>query len=76
LEVGVFDSRRPFREATSDFQFAGAVAEFGVVLRDSPHKGQATLEEVIGIAEQNRGKDSLGYREFIRLARSAQGLKR
>jgi Ca-activated chloride channel family protein len=34
-------------EPSLDFRFATAVAELGMILRDSPHKGRASLDAVI-----------------------------
>ena len=57
---------------SADFQFASAVAEFGMVLRDSKHKGKASMEAVIARAERTRAEDEYGYRaEFVRLAKRA-----
>ena len=59
--------------ADKDFQFAAAVAEFGMVLRESPHKGQAKLEGVLARAESSRGEDKFGYRtEFLSLVHKAK----
>jgi Ca-activated chloride channel family protein len=56
--------------------FASAVAEFGMLLRDSPHKANASFDALIARARQFRGTDAEGYRaEFIRLADLASGLK-
>ena len=58
-----------------DFAFATAVAEFGMVLRDSPHKGKSSMDSVIVRAERSRGEDENGYRaEFVRLATAARDL--
>ena len=52
----------------ADFQFAAAVAAFGMLLRNSEHKGDATLDAVEEIARASRGKDQHGYRaEFLEL---------
>ena len=56
-----------------DLMFASAVAEFGMVLRDSPHKGKSSLDSAIVRAERTRGEDEYGYRaEFVRLATRAR----
>jgi Ca-activated chloride channel family protein len=56
-----------------DFLFASAVAELGMVLRDSPHKGKSSLEDVIARAERAKGEDAFGYRaEFVSMARMAR----
>jgi len=57
--------------------FAAAVAEFGMLLRRSPYKGDATWAEVVRMAQQHRGSDPDGYRaEFSRLADLAGALDR
>ena len=54
--------------ASPDTQFAAAVAEFGMLLRNSKHKGRATYAEVAALAPAMRGEDMEGYREeLIRL---------
>jgi Ca-activated chloride channel family protein len=55
--------------ATSDdFRFAAAVAAFGMVLRESEHRGRATVQQVLTLARGARGRDAEGYRaEFIRM---------
>jgi Ca-activated chloride channel family protein len=65
----------PGRAATADFQFQAAVAEFGLLLRQSEHRGAASLRHVIEVARGAVGTDSDGYRaEFVRLAQAAQSL--
>ncbi len=55
--------------STSDnFRFATAVAQFGMLLRNSEFKGTATYETVISQAAGSIGKDEEGYRtEFVKL---------
>ena len=65
----------PVRPST-DFRFATAVAGFGMLLRDSPHAGDYTLKDVIGLAEQSQNPDPRGYRgEFIRLVETVGDLR-
>ncbi len=53
-----------------DLAFAAAVAGFGMLLRESEHRGTLTLADVIRLADGSRGPDPDGYRaEFVRLAR-------
>jgi Ca-activated chloride channel family protein len=62
-------------DPSTDFRFAAAVAEFGMMLRDSPYRGKATFEQVLSLAEAGRGADTDGDRaEFISLVRSMQGI--
>ena len=49
------------------------MAEFGMILRDSKYRGNATVEDVVSLASGARGTDPDGYRaEFIRLVQSAR----
>jgi Ca-activated chloride channel family protein len=58
-----------------DLRFASAVAEFGLLLRDSEHKGQASYRQVLELAKSARGKDIEGYRaEFVKLVEAASQL--
>ena len=58
---------------SENFRFAAAVAEFGMLLRDSEHKGKATYSSVITLAESAKGEDAEGYRaEFVRLVKATQ----
>jgi len=62
-------------ELTENLGFASAVAEFGMLLRGSEHKGQATWSTVRDLALRYRGSDPDGYRaEFIRLVDLAAAL--
>ena len=62
-------------EPSDDFRFQSAVAEFGLLLRDSKHKGDAHWSRVITTAQYALGKDPGGYRaEFVRLAEAASAV--
>ena len=66
-----------FAAAPGDVKFAAAVAEFGMILRDSEYKGNGSLQQVLEWAQQGKGADTNGYRaDFIELVRKAQALKR
>ncbi|SHN42903.1 von Willebrand factor type A domain-containing protein [Chitinophaga sp. CF418] len=59
--------------APEDFRMATAVADFGLLLRNSEHKGNATWDQVLKLAGNARGTDEEGYRaEFIQLVKKAQ----
>ncbi len=69
------DSGASFASASPDLKFAAAVAEFGMLLRDSEHKGNGSLGAVLEWAQEGKGSDPNGYRAgFIELVRKAQGL--
>jgi Ca-activated chloride channel family protein len=70
------DNGSSFENAAPDLKFAAAVAEFGMLLRDSQYKGKGTVGAVIEWAEEGKGADRAGYRAgFIEMARKAQSLK-
>lgn len=67
---------KPTRHSSSNFQFASAIAEFGMLLRDSKQKGNASWEKAINLARNSRASDQEGYRgEMIRLMETAKSLK-
>ena len=77
LERAVVDDGKQFANASADFKFAAAVAEFGMLLRDSEFKGSGTLGAVLQWAQEGKSADTNGYRAgFLELVRKAQVLKR
>lgn len=73
--VAIKDDPKDIKATSADFRFAAAVAEFGMLLRESQFKQGATYEQVISLAKDAKGEDEDGYRsEFVRLARSAKSL--
>jgi Ca-activated chloride channel family protein len=65
----------PGREMSANLRFSSAVAAFGMLLRDSEHKGSASWTQVIDLARGAVGPDPEGHRtEFLVLARNAQTL--
>jgi Ca-activated chloride channel homolog len=64
-------------ELSANVGFAAAVAEFGMVLRQSEHRGSSTLQDAAEMARRFRGADHDGYRaEFVRLVELANSLPR
>lgn len=60
-------------ETTDRFRFSAAVAEFGMILRESKYRGDASVADVISLATGARGTDPDGYRaEFIRLVQATR----
>ncbi|PSL29025.1 YfbK domain-containing protein [Chitinophaga ginsengisoli] len=63
---------KDIRQATEDFRMAAAVATFGLLLRNSAHKGQATYGSALLLAQEAKGDDTEGYRaEFIQMIKKA-----
>jgi Ca-activated chloride channel family protein len=69
-------SNRP-SQMTANVGFASAVAEFGMLLRESPARGQASFQSASARARKFLGDDEEGYRgEFVRLVDRAATLRR
>ena len=63
------------RAMSRNLGFASAVAEFGMLLTDSEHRGRASFESTVARARMFLGSDLEGYRaEFVRLVDRAAGL--
>jgi Ca-activated chloride channel family protein len=73
LSQTVVDQGGKFQNASEDFRFAAAVAAWGLILRDSPFKGTATLRAVEETARASLGPDTHAWRhDFVGLvARSS-----
>jgi Ca-activated chloride channel homolog len=66
-----------FEKASENMRFAAAVAQFGLLLRESEFKGQATYEAVLKTAANAMQSDSEGYRkEFLELVKTAERLEK
>ncbi|MCG3149688.1 MAG: hypothetical protein PCFJNLEI_03153 [Verrucomicrobiae bacterium] len=77
LTAALKNSGLRWRTASDDFQFAAAVATFGMVLRDSPQKSESNLNLAFELATAGRGRDANGYRsEFADLVKRAGELSR
>jgi Ca-activated chloride channel family protein len=75
LVIPVLESTVDFALASDNFRFSAAVAEFGMLLRNSRHMGDASWDQVLRMAKGAMGTDHEGYRhEFINLVRTAQAL--
>jgi Ca-activated chloride channel homolog len=67
----VIDDNKPLASASDNFKFSAAVAEFGLLLRNSEFKENGNYQQVISLAKSSKGKDVNGYRaEFISLVSS------
>jgi Ca-activated chloride channel family protein len=59
---------QPDVAADEDWRFAAAVAEFGMILRNSPNRGEASIDQVKSLAGDALGADPYGLRaEFLDL---------
>jgi len=77
IQRSAVDNGKQFASASPDFKFAAAVAEFGMLLRESEFKGNGTLGAVLEWAQEGKGTDANGYRAgFLELVRKAEAFKR
>ncbi len=75
LEFPAVDNGLALAKASGNFVWSAAVAEFGMLLRDSKYKGCATFASVAKRARSARGPDREGYRaEFLALVSTAESL--
>ncbi|HEY0668336.1 MAG TPA: von Willebrand factor type A domain-containing protein [Sphingobacteriaceae bacterium] len=73
IQTSLKDDPKTLSQASDDFKFASAVAELGLLLRNSDFKQQSSYEDLIDMAKKAKGEDVEGYRaEFIRLAESVK----
>jgi Ca-activated chloride channel family protein len=75
IEQVLLDETEDFDKMSEDFRFAAAVAEYGMLLRQSEFSGDASWQHVIETARRARGRDYEGYRaEFVRIAQMTSEL--
>jgi len=75
LSVPILNDAVSFERTSDNFRFSAAVAEFGMLLRDSEYIGDATYDDVFVMANSAKGNDEEGYRaEMIRLVRMCDEL--
>ncbi len=75
LEFPVTDGGGSFSKASPNFQFAAAVASFGMLLRGSQYQGMSSYDAVLEIAQSAKGADKHGYRaEFAKIVERAKPL--
>ena len=68
----VLDEAIPLAQTSDNYRFSAAVAGFGMLLRDSEFKGNATYPGLKELAQGAMGEDETGYRlEFIHLVETA-----
>ncbi|HRE39458.1 MAG TPA: von Willebrand factor type A domain-containing protein [Chitinophagaceae bacterium] len=73
IEHPVLDKQVALTKTSDNFRFAAAVAQFGLLLRESEYKSTASYDNVLNLARKAKGYDEEGYRsEFVRLVESAR----
>lgn len=73
LEYPIANEQVSFKNTSNNFKFSASVSEFGMLLRNSKFKNNATYDKVLELAKQSKGEDENGYRaEFISLVKTAK----
>lgn len=68
LEIPVENSL--VKNTSDNFRFSAAVAEFGMLLRNSEFGGDTSVDSILELARSAKGDDEEGYRsEFIQLVK-------
>jgi Ca-activated chloride channel family protein len=76
LEKPVKSTAYDIEGASENLRFAAAVAEFGMILRESEFKGSSSLESAAKLAKSARGEDEDGYRsELVRLIETVKSMR-
>jgi Ca-activated chloride channel family protein len=76
MSIGVLDRNVSAEQASENLRFASAVAQFGMLLRDSRYKGSASFGNVESLVSSSFGSDLKNYRtEFLGLVERAKRLK-
>ncbi|MEZ4884246.1 MAG: von Willebrand factor type A domain-containing protein [Chitinophagales bacterium] len=64
-------------QVSDNFTFSAAVASFGMLLRDSEHKGTASYSTVERLGKAAKGEDKEGYRkEFLELVGTVKEIEK
>lgn len=76
LTIGLLDKNNSIENASDNLKFAAAVAQFGLIMRNSRFKGNSNFNNLRNLANSSLGPDLKGYRkDFIQLAEKANRLK-
>ena len=75
IEHIVMNNTIGYDKSSLNFRFSAAVAGFGMLLKGSQYKGNATFDMILNMAKNSKGDDPNGYRaEFIQLVEIAKSL--
>ena len=75
IEKPVIDNQIDLEASSNNFKWSAAVAEFGMLLRNSEYKGDADFKNTLHLAKAGIGKDMNGYRkELIEMIKSMQSV--
>ena len=76
LIVQTVDKKQLNTSPSQHFKFATSVAAFAQSLRGAKYLKDYSIDDMIILAQENKGQDNFGYRsEFIQMLRSAKNLE-
>jgi Ca-activated chloride channel homolog len=76
VEKNVLDKHVTLESTSDNFRFAAAVAQFGMMLRNSEYKQASSYKNILVLADGASGNDKEGYRkEFTTLVKKASRLQ-
>jgi Ca-activated chloride channel family protein len=76
MTMGLLDRNNSIENASDNLRFASAVAQFGLILRDSRYKGSSSFSNTQNLANSALGSDLKSYRsDFLSLISKASALK-
>jgi Ca-activated chloride channel family protein len=77
LQHPVMDNNSEVSNTSGNLRFACAVAQFGMLLRNSEYKGKSNYHHVLQLAQSVTTEDKDGYRkEFVELVKKARKLSK
>ncbi len=75
FESSVTGKGFPLDQTSDNYRFSAAVAQFGLLLRNSEHMGESSVSSVLELAKSSIGSDEGGYRgEFVELVEGCDRL--
>ena len=74
IERSLMDTGSKFANASTDLKFAAAVAEFGMLLRDSQYKGNGTMGAVMEWAQEGKRRRCKRLSRWIYRARAQDAI--
>jgi len=76
VEIPVKGKVLDLEDTSDNFRFSASIAEFGLIMRNSEYREDASMAQVISMAKGARGEDEEGYRsEFLNLVKLAETMK-
>jgi Ca-activated chloride channel family protein len=75
IEITMGNKSNTFENASNNLRFASAVASFGMLLRDSKYKGNATFDTVLAMAKSATENDENRV-QFLSMIKNARAIYR